>query len=236
MSRGIDTLDVRERFNEPRRMYATFSCHGYSINMLPDQLIVLQRLSAGPGMFFLPESVFEGINPRAISNLPPRATDVIAFHIDEPAVVPVADIAADGDLLYEATARLRSAAGLALLKDSGRPLMLLLVNPKRSDQRLAELTGEPCLVVRRRIDPHFHQLGAEGYLEGAIPDTSYRAVVAWAAGLLTRASEVALSQGERALPWGYSDSAEFDVSFAEYAHAAWAGDCSSQGPSPCLTA
>ncbi len=121
-----------------------------------------------------------------------------------------------------------SAVSLELLKNSGMPVIPLMINPSRAGIdtiRKAGFADEDLFAIKRKIDPALLRLNAEGYLNGHTPFSAMVAFTTLIAAKLTGICHIALSNessaSEATIPGTlinhqYSKSLTFERDFREY--------------------
>ena len=111
----------------------------------------------------------------------------------------------------------RQGKDITLLRMGGHPLI----------DQLVEITGLPCITVKRRLSPELFRLNAEGALNGHIPITAYLSCLAVAVAEAVGFDTIVMSNEKSAdvgnveylgkhINHQWSKSAEFVTSFDRY--------------------
>lgn len=121
-----------------------------------------------------------------------------------------------------------SAVTLELLKNSDRPMLPLIINPRGATLKTIEVAGigqDDILSVSRTIDPELLRLNDLGFLNGHTPFSAMLAFYSLLASLLSGSKHIVLSNessaSEATIPGTrinhqYSKSFEFETDFRNY--------------------
>lgn len=121
-----------------------------------------------------------------------------------------------------------SVVTLELLRQAGKPIVPMIVNPRKASLDTAKIAGfepEQCLIFQRTLDPQLLKLNAEGFLNGHTPFSALLAFLSALGALFTGAPWIALSNESSAsestvhnedVNHQYSKSIEFEDDFIWY--------------------
>lgn len=121
-----------------------------------------------------------------------------------------------------------SVVTLELLRQAGKPIVPMIVNPRKASLDTAEIAGfdpEQCLIFLRSLDPLMLKLNTAGFLNGHTPFSALLAFLSALGAMLSGAPWIALSNESSAsestvhneeVNHQYSKSIEFEDDFIWY--------------------
>ena len=121
-----------------------------------------------------------------------------------------------------------SVVTLELLKDSGKEILPLMVNPRPASERTVKSAGLPrdnVIIVNRMLDPLLLELNDHGFLNGHTPFSALLAFIGVMSSVVSGTGTIALSNESSAsqstvpgtmINHQYSKSIEFEEDFTAY--------------------